>query len=696
MKTIKVKVIIVVIVCVLLASGICGAVGIIEATNTATEECGEILALQTKDFASELNLQFDMISQSVDTMADICIEQLDDFGRFQTDAEYVEEYTQSVMSVLLKSAENTQGALTCYIRYNPEFTDPTSGIFFTRDNTESDFVSVEPTDFSIYDPDDAAHVGWYYIPVNHGEALWMSPYRNENINVYMISYVVPLFIDGVSVGIIGMDVDFTKLQEMVGAVSFFESGYAYLTEADNAVLYHPQLEVGTVISGDTRSGLSKMEAYLNDPAQADQMHTFSFGGKEYASSYTILDNGMKLGSYVDLSEVTAQAYGTAVKIFFGALGALIITLVIGSVFSIYTTRPLNRVTNVIQGIASLDFRPNAEMDGLLKRGDETGDIARALYRMRESIQGLVREIENSSRELRNNIQTLENVTNHVDKLSVDNSAISQELAASMQETAASSDMIAHHVAEVTEIANSIQNLSETGVKNAKEIGERADTLREKTDNASRQTSRMCQEVNEQSQKAIRQAKAVDKINEMTNAITEISSQTNLLALNASIEAARAGEAGRGFAVVASEIGSLANQTMETVSNINGIVKEVVDAVENMASCLENSNEFLEKTVLADYEEFSRVGTQYVEDAKEFDGSMSQIQGAICDLTASMGEINKAILEINSMIGEAANGITNIAQGSSDMKGGVADSRSQVETSMANIGKLENAVGRFTM
>ena len=64
--------------------------------------------------------------------------------------------------------------------------------------------------------------------------------------------------------------------------------------------------------------------------------------------------------------------------------------------------------------------------------------------------------------------------------------------------------------------------------------------------------------------AVEQSKAVQKINDLTNEIKEISSQTNLLALNANIEAARAGEAGRGFAVVASEIGSLASQTLSTV------------------------------------------------------------------------------------------------------------------------------------
>ncbi len=113
MRTIKVKVIVVVIACALLACGICGAVGIMEASRTTSEECGEILVLQTKDFANQLNLQFDKISQSVDTMADICMQQLTDFKKFQTSDAYVEEYTESLMGVLLEFAENTQGVLTC-------------------------------------------------------------------------------------------------------------------------------------------------------------------------------------------------------------------------------------------------------------------------------------------------------------------------------------------------------------------------------------------------------------------------------------------------------------------------------------------------------------------------------------------------------------------------------------------------------
>ena len=57
-------------------------------------------------------------------------------------------------------------------------------------------------------------------------------------------------------------------------------------------------------------------------------------------------------------------------------------------------------------------------------------------------------------------------------------------------------------------------------------------------------------------------------------INEIVESINLLSLNASIEAARAGEAGRGFAVVAQEVRHLADNTKESLQNINDVVSRV--------------------------------------------------------------------------------------------------------------------------
>lgn len=172
------------------------------------------LALKCRNEQEQINAQISKIEQSVDTLSSIAMNKLD-FSKFKSSAVYVKQHTDSIMSDVVKFGEHTDGAICVYVRYNPDFTEPTSGIFLTRNSTDEEFTSSVPTDFTMYDKTDVEHVGWYYVPVENGAPLWMDPYLNGNVNVYMISYVVPLYVDGESVGIIGMDIDFSQITGMV-------------------------------------------------------------------------------------------------------------------------------------------------------------------------------------------------------------------------------------------------------------------------------------------------------------------------------------------------------------------------------------------------------------------------------------------------------------------------------------------------
>lgn len=304
MKSIQTKFMFLILGCVLAAAAVIGGSGVMNAKNTVDRDSAQIMNLMCAKQAAEMDGLLSRIEQSVKTLAIYATGQLESVEKLKNNPAYMEVYTQKLEGLAVSAASNTDGAAAVYVRYNPAFAPPTSGLFWSKTALNGAFQQLSPTDFSGYSPTDVEHVGWYYIPVSNGKATWMEPYLNQNINVYMISYVVPLYMDNQTVGVVGMDIDFHVLTESLADMRVYENGYAFLADAKGKVLYHKDLPTGVAMES-TDETLRPVARELENGTSGSSLFAYQWKGEDKKLAFRSLSNGMRLVVTAPVKDIDA-------------------------------------------------------------------------------------------------------------------------------------------------------------------------------------------------------------------------------------------------------------------------------------------------------------------------------------------------------------------------------------------------------
>ncbi|HBJ2620990.1 TPA: methyl-accepting chemotaxis protein [Clostridium botulinum] len=347
-----------------------------------------------------------------------------------------------------------------------------------------------------------------------------------------------------------------------------------------------------------------------------------------------------------------------------------------------------------------------ELDSLAERGgdltqeieinseDEIKDLSVSLNKFIQNLRNIIKQVNESS----NSIEDVtELIKDNVTKLNSDieeASATTEELAANMEETAASSEEMLATSHEIEEVVKSISQKSQEGAIKAGEISNRAEDTKINIQASEMKSTELFKSTKIELEEAIQESKVVEEINVLSESIMQITSQTNLLALNAAIEAARAGEAGKGFSVVAEEIRKLAEQSKDTVIEIQNITGKVTSAVGNLSSSSDKLLKFMSIDVYNDYKKMLDVADKYSEDAEFVDSLVTDFSSSSEELLASLQEVIKTIDGVSQAANEGAGGTTDIASSILQVND---KSNSVLENSLKsqeNAKKLKEEISKF--
>ncbi len=398
-------------------------------------------------------------------------------------------------------------------------------------------------------------------------------------------------------------------------------------------------------------------------------------------------------------EIDAQndkEFAAAVRILIGLLvAAFTLGLVLTLLITRQITKPLGLAVAHLDKIAARDFSTDAPAIFLARR-DEIGAIAKAVQAMQDQVKTAIKGAVAGSATTASAAKSSTELAKEADGKVQDVSAATQQLSAGMEEMAASAEEMSATSQEIEKAVEQVAERAQEGATVSQGISQKAEAFHQEFAQTRDTVQRMQSDTKASLEVAIEEARAVEEIHVLSDAILAITGQTNLLALNAAIEAARAGEAGRGFAVVADEIRKLAEESSKTVERIQTITRTVVGSVGNLTSGSSQMLDFMEKQVTPDYAKAVDIAGQYSKDAGFYDGLMGDLGALSQQLLSSIHNMMSAISEVAKAATEGAQGTTDIATKASELAERVGQVAQEMEGVNEASAQMDELMGQFRL
>lgn len=338
LKSIKSKLLVFIISHLVLLALCMGTTSMISLSRMSKKDSQSLTSSSCKEKLVVLNSQLNLVEHTVNSIANIAKDILDD-PEILKNSQNRMNYMNQVEKISIELAKSTEGSLSVYYHLSPEVTDSgTEGFYFIRKHQSSDYVGIRATDLLKYDRDDFDYVGWYYIPVDKGEGTWIDPYKNKSLNKEIISYVVPIFHGNQITGVVGMDIDLQVLLELGQIENIYKNSETYLTNSRGTEIYsiNENSYDKTSVEQSAQNFRIIFDDYRN--CRFVQINKVFIKEKNYSVTFGILRNGMKYMLLCPRTEIAAHQN----RLLGFSILTTIIFLAIATAASIFGTRSVTK------------------------------------------------------------------------------------------------------------------------------------------------------------------------------------------------------------------------------------------------------------------------------------------------------------------------------------------------------------------
>ena len=468
----------------------------------------------------------------------------------------------------------------------------------------------------------------------------------------------------------------------------------------------------TLFKGDTRliTSVKNADGSYNEGTQASAaVWAEVSAGKTFTADDVVINGVDYYVCYVPIKDSTGKVWGmgfagkpqsdvkavirkAVVKSVAVAAILVIACAVLAVAVAIKISAGISFAVKALETLADGRIDADTETDTMV---NEVAEILNATTALRDALSSSIGGVKGKSSSLGG---AVENAVGMIDN-TVD---ATNQISLSVGELATTAQTMAESVqdanAAVIEMGDSIEQIASAAAQSA----DYAKTMA--TLNA--ETSKLVVAVSDSNAKSVESMQnistltkqcneAVVKIEEAAGMISSIAGQTSLLALNASIEAARAGEAGRGFSVVAENIKDLATQSADSAQEIGGLVKDIVDKVDQCVKASKEATDVMNEQSDLVSEVTDKV-TELSEAVDTVASNVDIIAASAGDLDTSKDAVMNSISDLSAISEENAASAEEVTASVESISSNMQGTKEETANMSALRDELESEVSFFKL
>lgn len=500
---------------------------------------------------------------------------------------------------------------------------------------------------------------WYQIPKLLNHSIWNEPYFDEGGNGKLkSSFSVPFYkgehTSKNMTGIVTVNISLDWLQDIIGHIKIYETGYAFLVSNRGTFITNPNKNMilnESIFSVAEEKEQQELRTIGRKMIKGGDGFVFvpQFIDKEdcWISFAPLRSISWSVAVVIPQEELYASlSYLNRIISLIGLVGIIILFVTIMFI-SRSMTLPLRAVTNIAGEISKGNISAavselkqievnNKEVQKLIHDSDEKSKdeisllfsaVSKMTYDLNKLLDRVVESVENVTL-LKNKIVTS---IRQLEATVTEQAASTNEVNATTNQISATVKSLANTMGDVSKVSLNAAESTTNGLQNVAEIQNTMGNLNDS--------------VNKISEKLKNIDSKAGNISNIISTITKIADKTNLLALNTAIESEKAGIYGAGFTVIAQEIRRLADQTAIATLDIESIVDEMQESVKEGVFTVEKHTE----ETIKSSDKINRLSvslTKIIEQSKnltpqfEFvnQGMQQQSEGAF-QISEAMGQLN---------------------------------------------------------